>query len=262
MASSYPAGLVAFKLACQLSPIILTQGIATGFPFNMLPIFLLTQAGGFLSGPLGGFSSVVGTAVAAAGALTSLFGGSNPSDLDSYFANFQPLSGATLIDNQYGTYPLGSQQTAANAVIVQPLRVSLSMLIPVQEPLGYATKSLTMYSLQATISSHVAQGGTFIIVTPSYIYTNCLLLSLRDISGGATKQSQYEWAWDFFKPLLTSNQIAQSQSSLMQQITNAATGSANPAFSGLASSSPQSGASPLTGVGTGTTFGQATPSGS
>jgi hypothetical protein len=241
MASSYPAGLVAFKLACQLSPIILTQGIATGFPFNMLPIIVFTEAANF---PLG------------------ILGGQSPVDLDSYFANFQPLSGATLIDNQYGTYPLGSQQVAANAVIVQPLRVSLSMLIPVQEPLGYAAKSLTMYAIQAALSSHIAQGGTFTVVTPSYIYTNCLLLALRDISGGATKQSQYEWAWDFFQPLLTANQIAQSQSSLMSQITSAASGSANPGWSGLSSATPQGGSVPQTGVGTGTQYGQAIPNSS
>jgi hypothetical protein len=242
MASSYPAGLVAFKLACQLSPIILTQGIATGFPFNMLPIIVFTEAANF---PLGVLS------------------GQSPVDLDSYFANFQPLSGATLIDNQYGTYPLGSQQVAANAVIVQPLRVSLSMLIPVQEPLGYAAKSLTMYAIQAALSSHIAQGGTFTVVTPSYIYTNCLLLALRDISGGATKQSQYEWAWDFFQPLLTANQIAQSQSSLMSQITNAASGSANPGWSGLSSATPQAGSGtgvlPASTNLTGSSAGQAIP---
>jgi hypothetical protein len=220
MGSSYPAGLAAFKLACQLSPIILTNGLAQNFPFSMLPIIVFTQAADFTLG---------------------LLSGQSPVDLDSYFANFQPLSGATLIDNQYGTYPLGSQQVAANAVIVQPLRVSLSMLIPVQEPLGYAAKALTMYAIQAAISSHVSQGGTFTVITPSYIYTNCLLLSLRDISGGATKQSQYEWAWDFFQPLLTANQIQQSQSSLMQQITNAATGSANPGYSGLAAATTLSG---------------------
>jgi hypothetical protein len=220
MASSYPAGLAAFKLAVQLSPIILVNGIAQWFPFQMLPIIVFTEAANF---PLG------------------ILSGQSPIDLDSYFANFQPLPGATLIENQYGTYPLGSQQVAANAVIVQPLRVSLSMLIPVQEPLGYAAKALTMYAIQAAMSTHVSQGGTFTVVTPSYIYTNCLLLSLRDISGGATKQSQYEWAWDFFQPLLTAQQIQQSQSSLMQQITNAATGSANPGWSGLSSSAPLSG---------------------
>jgi hypothetical protein len=220
MASSYPAGLVAFKLACQLSPVIFTNGIAQGFPFNMLPIIVFTEAANF---PLGVLS------------------GQSPVDLDSYFANFQPLSGATLIDNQYGTYPLGSQQVAANAVIVQPLRVSLSMLVPARQPLGYTAKSLTLYALQAAVSSHVSQGGTFTVVTPSYIYTNCLLLALRDISGGATKQSQYEWAWDFFQPLLTANQIQQSQSSLMSQITSAATGSSNPGWSGLSTATPQSG---------------------
>lgn len=239
--SGLPPGLAAFKLACQLSPIILVDGIASIGPFGMLPIVALTEGGGAIGSLLSG-----NFVTAAIGAVTSGLGG-GPAGLDDFFANFQPLAGSTLIDNQYGTYPLASQQVAANAVIVQPLRVSLAMLIPVRQPFGYANKTATMMAMQASLSAHVAQGGTFTVVTPTYIYTNCLLLSLRDISGGATKQSQYEWAWDFMQPLLTINQIQQSQSSLMNQITNAAGGSANPAWSGAGTTvgSPPSGASTI-----------------
>lgn len=238
---SLSPGLAAFKLACQLSPIILVNGIAGSGPFGMLPIIALTEGGGAVGSLLSG--SLV---TAAVGAVTSALAGP-PENLDSFFANFQPLPGSTLIDNQYGTYPLASQQVAANAVIVQPLRVSLAMLIPVRNPFGYANKTATMMALQASLSSHVAQGGTFTVVTPTYIYTNCLLLSLRDISGAETKQSQYQWAWDFMQPLLTVQQIQQAQSSLMNQISTAAGGSTNPAWSGSGTTvgQPPSGAATI-----------------
>jgi hypothetical protein len=242
--SGISPGLAAFKLACQISPIILVGGIANITSFGMLPIIALTEGGGVLGSLASGnvLSSVSSGLTTLVGAATAIAGG-GPASLDDFFANFQPLAGSTLIDNQYGTYPLASQQVAANAVIVQPLRVSLAMLIPVRQSFGYANKTATMMALQASLSAHVTQGGTFTVVTPTYIYTNCLLLSLRDISGGATKQSQYEWAWDFMQPLLTINQIQQAQNSLMNQISTAGGGSASPAWSGAGTTvgSPPSG---------------------
>jgi hypothetical protein len=192
-------GGTAWKLSFQLSPIILTGGIAQNVPGGMLPIISITEALNFTLG---------------------LLSGANDLDLDNFFANFEPLPGSRLASNQYGKYPFANQAVAANAVIQQPLTISLLMRIPVRQPLGYAAKLATMSALQQAITQHTQSGGTFTVATPSYIYTNCLLDDLRDVSSGQSKQPQTAFQWDFEQPLITLAQAQQAQNSMMSKISS------------------------------------------
>lgn len=205
----------AFKDTFQLNPIFLTGGIAGGFPGGIVPITSLLQGNGLLSGILG--------------ALTS-FG------QDSNFANFEPLAGATLIDQEFGTYPFANQQVAANAVIQQPLAVSLRMISPVRIGMGYSNKLSVMTALKTTLEQHNNNGGTYTVATPSFFYTNGLLKSLSCTDAGETKQSQMEWRWDFFFPLLTLQQAQGAQNNLMNQLSNGTQINGQPSLSGLPSS--------------------------
>jgi hypothetical protein len=199
--SNAGAGAISYQLAFEVSPIILTNGIAT-FMGGMLPIIALTQSVDFLTGLLNG--------------------NANP-DLDSYFAQFMPLPGATLIDNKIGMYPFANQAIAANAIISQPLVVSLQMIVPARSNgSGVWSKLATMTALQFSLSQHNSLGGTYIVATPSYFYTNCIMTGMRDVSGGETKQAQYRWQLDFVQPLITLAQANQVQSQAMSLISNGA----------------------------------------
>jgi hypothetical protein len=206
-----PLGL-AWKLSFQLCPIFLTGGIAGSMPGGALPIILLTEALNFTGG---------------------ITEPSSIADLDTMFGNFQPLPGSKLIDQQAALYPFANQKVAANAVITEPLTVSLRMDCPVREGAGYFQKLATMTALQATLAQHNAAGGTYTVATPTYFYTNCLLRSLEDISDGATKQAQLSWRWDFIQPLLTQAQAIQAQNNLMSQISNGSQINGQPSYSGL-----------------------------
>lgn len=188
----------AFKLAFELSPIIFHGGIAKGILGGYLPIISITESLNFVEGIL------------SSGSLESL---------DDYFCHFSPLPGATLIDQQIGHYPFANQTVAANAVITQPLRISLRMICPVKSPGGYAAKLATFLALQYAVSRHNSFGGTYIIATPSFLYTNCVMLSLRDVSGGESKQVQNAWQWDFEQPLLSLASASAAQSASMDAIS-------------------------------------------
>lgn len=205
-------GQAAFKLGFQLSPIILTGGVANLIPGGMLPIISLTEAVNFTTG---------------------LLSGGDLPDLDNFFANFQPMPGASLIDNQVGEYPFANQQTAANAIISQPLMVSLRMICPVRDPFGYAAKLATMMALQSTLASHNNSGGTYTVATPSYFYTNCVMLGMKDVTAGDSKQAQVTWQLDFRQPLLTLEQAAQAQNSLMTRLSSGTAIDGIPSWSGL-----------------------------
>lgn len=206
-------GLAAYKLTFQLSPIILTGGIAAAIPGGMLPIISITEAINFVDGLLSG--------------------GDNLDDLDGFFANFHPLPGASIIDQQIGKYPFANQAVAANAVIRQPLMISMRMICPARDNAGYATKLATMLALQATLSQHNAQGGTYTIATPSFFFVDCVMTGMRDTSNAGTKQPQNTWQLDFEKPLLTLADAQQAQNNLMSQISNGTAISGVPSFSGL-----------------------------
>jgi hypothetical protein len=178
----------------------------------MLPIVAITEALNFVDGLLSGGGEL---------------------DLDDFFAHFVPLPGSTLIDQRLGEYSFANQAVAANAVITQPLVVSLRMICPVKSDHGYAIKLATMMALQATIAQHNASGGTYTVATPSFIYTNCVSLGLRDTSSAESRQAQNTYQWDFRRPLLTLQDVQSAQNNLMSQITAGTPLSGLPAYSGL-----------------------------
>jgi hypothetical protein len=196
--SSQGAGLTAYRLAFEISPIMLTNGIATLMPGGMLPIILLTEAANFVEGVLSG-------------------GG--PPNLDAYFAHFKPAAGATMIANKVAEYPFANMAVAANAIIAQPLSVSMEMIVPAIGEAGAWTKLAAMTALQAALANHTNQGGLFIVATPTYFYTDCILTDMRCVDSGETKQSQYRWQLDFRKPLVSLQAAAQAQNNLMSKIT-------------------------------------------
>lgn len=196
---SFSLGLDIYKLSFELSPIILTDGIASAIPGGMLPIIAITEALNFPDGLLTGGVGL---------------------GLDEFFAHFRPLPGATMIDNQFGKYPFANQAVAANAVIAQPFTISLLMVCPVRLDAGYPIKTAIMTALQAALAQHNANGGTYIIATPSRFYTNCVMTGMRDVSNQESKQAQNAWQLDFEQPLLTLAAAQQAQNGLMSKITS------------------------------------------
>lgn len=201
--------LTQFQLSYELSPIVLVNGIAQDVPDGKLPIISLLQAQDFNQGLLSGSSDI---------------------SYSDFIAHFNPLpSGSTLIDNSVATYPFANQQVAANAIIVQPLRVSLMMIAPAQDNGGYSSKLATFTSVQNALAQHSIQGGTYIVATPAFLWTNLLLLTLKDVTlQGETKQAQVRWQWDFFQPLITLEQAQAAQNSLMSKISSGAQVTGNP----------------------------------
>lgn len=208
---SLSPGSVAFRVAFQLSPIVFVGGIASFIPTG-LPIISITQALDFVEGLLGGADL----------------------DLDEFFANFHPLPGSSLIDQQIGKYPFANQAVAANAVIRQPLQISLRMICPARGEAGYALKLATMTALQSAFANHNAQGGTYTVATPSYFYTNCVMLDMKDTSSNQSMQAQNTYQIDFEQPLLTLQDALQAQNNLMSQITGGLPISGIPSYSGIA----------------------------
>lgn len=191
-------GQVIWDLAFQKSPIILTNGIASGINGPGIPIIALTESLNLVTG---------------------LLTGENGPTLDNFFATFIPVPGGTLIDQTIGEYPFANQAVAANAVIANPLTISLRMICPARQRFGYFTRLAIMTALQMTLAKHNAAGGTYTVATPTFFYTNCVMLRMSDITGGESAQPQTEWQLDFRKPLLTQNDAAGAQNSLMSKLT-------------------------------------------
>lgn len=190
------AGYEALKLALTVSPIVLTRGLAQSLG-GALPVVAITEGANFID---------------------NLLTSGAPPTLDNFFAHYQPMVGGTLIANDVGMYPFANQAVAANAVIAQPLNISLRMIVPARGTYGYAVKLATMGALKKTLDQHVFLGGTFSVITASYVYTDCLLTALQDISGGQSAQDQYEWEWAFVKPLVTSQDADTAHNALMQKV--------------------------------------------
>ncbi len=214
------SGAVTFQLQYQVSPIVMTGGIASNLLGSMLPVLSLSNSISFIDGLLSP--------------------GSTAPSLDDYFAYFQPLPGGTLIDQQIGMYPFANQAVAANAVIQQPLTISMLMVCPVGAGGGYATKAALMQSLQSSFYQHNTSGGLYTILTPFFPYTDCVMTSMTDVSSGQTKQVQNAYKLDFLKPLVTLAAVSQAQNALMSQI-----GAGVPTNSGVPAASNGRAAGPV-----------------
>ena len=204
-------GIAAYKLAFQLSPIVLVGGIAQ-LVGGMLPIISITESVHFATGLLSGTDNL---------------------ELDNFFAHFEPAQGSTLVDNQIGTYPFANQAVAGNAIIRQPLQLSMIMKCPPRDAFGVASKLATMMALKAALDQHHMLGGTYTVVTPSYFYTNGIMVGMRDVSSGESKNPQSAWQLDFQFPLLTLEQVQSVQNSLMSRLTSGSYINGTPAWSGL-----------------------------
>jgi hypothetical protein len=209
-----------FQLGYQISPILLSGGIAAGIPGQLLPIVVLTQ----------GISAV-------AGALT---GGGLPSSINQYFAQFTVIAGGRLISQDIGHYPFANQSAAANAVIADPLTVSVRMDCPANTQGSYLTKLAISTALQASLSTHNAAGGLYTIATPGFIYQNCILTALTDISGSGSAQVQYQWQFDFEQPLVTLQAAQQVYSNLLNKIGGGTQISGIPSWSGITTAASSS----------------------
>lgn len=193
-----------YDLAFQISPVIFSGGIASGIRGGMLP--------------------VVAT-------LSSLIDITLSQDIPWRFV-VKP--GGTVINQAIGLYPFANQRVAANAVVEEPLYIGLQLISPVNQTAGYTTKLAVFTSLRDTFQNHIDMGGTFIIATPSYIYEDCLLLSITDATSG-TRQQQILWNLEFQKPLVSTSGAKQAYSQLLDKIEKNLKVGPNPEWHGFES---------------------------
>jgi hypothetical protein len=219
-----------WQLSFQVSPIILVGGIANTLSTGLLPIIVFTEAIQF--DPIAGL----------------LTGNSIPTDLDDFFAQYVPMPGSSLVSNATGKYPSANQAVAANAIIQQPLNISMRMIAPVRETGGYFTKLAIFTALATALRQHNNSGGLYHVATPAYVYTYCIMTAMTDITEGESRQRQIEYQIDFEQPLVDAVDAATSLNAFIQRATNGSQISGNPTWSSPASTIGTSGGGSLTGT--------------
>lgn len=188
----YQNALEGFRRNYEIAPIWLVGGIAQNQPNKKMSILKLTE----------GNENIV------------------YADPNDYFAHFKVMSGGSLQDWGLAEYPFASMAMAANAVLQNPLKVSLIMYCPAQTNQNtYTAKSATITSLKYALDNHITNGGYFEVQTPAFTYSNCLLVSLRDITVQGDKQVQSMYQWDFSAPLILPSQTENVMNNLYQKLT-------------------------------------------
>ena len=175
----------AFKLAFEVSPILLVDGIASKIPGGVMPIAVLTEGLSLLHGEIRTRS----------------------------MAAFTPMAGTTLVQQDICNLNFYNQVTAANATVRKPNRVVMQMIRPAStEDGGYTTKGMTFTTLKMALDMHNQYGGCYTVMTPSFIYTRCLMRSFIDTSGFSeqNKQVQHTWQIEFEQPLSSVEQTVKT----------------------------------------------------
>ncbi|MHA1063412.1 hypothetical protein ACR9GP_05820 [Enterobacter ludwigii] len=189
-----------FKLAFEISPIILVDGIASQVPGGAIPIAVFTE----------GLSMTYGQLVSG-------------SDMATFTTRFYPMAGTSMIAQEIGTYPFYDMATAANSVVRMPNRIAMQMVRPANaENAPYPEKIVTFTALKTALDYHNASGGSYTVLTPACVYTGCLMRSLIDVSGFSdeNKQVQHTWCLEFEQPLLQLSQLEQVMGNMMQKFND------------------------------------------
>jgi len=189
------------QLSYQVCPIILTGGAVTELPGGVLPMLSLLNPVNMGTG-------------------APLFPWQNINDLDDAFAAFNILPGGTLISQSIAKYPFANQWVAANAVIREPLTLSIIMDTPMRGPNAWAYKHMIFTALKATLDNHNNAGGTYTVATPAYQYDNLVMTSLTDNSRGNNSLPQNAWRFDFEKPLISMADLGAAQNQQMSNLSN------------------------------------------
>ena len=198
-------GQAVFQGLYEISPIFLTGGLAGFLPGSTLPLTAITE-------------------------LLDISG----LESKEFFAHYRPLPNSTLIDFSVAEYPFANMEVAANAVVQNPLKISMLMVCPAQNYFGYPLKLALMTLLQTQLQAHINAGGSFTVLTPAYVYTNCLLTNIRDVSSPTSKQVQEMYQLDFVQPLLTESAASSVLGNLMNKVNNGLP--AIPQWSGVSTS--------------------------
>lgn len=208
------------QLSYQVCPIILTGGVASQLPGSIMPmlsLFGVPQQGGSLAPGILPFQM---------------------DSLDDAFAAFNVLPGGTLVAQSIGKYPFANQWVAANAVIREPLTLSVIMDTPMRGPNAWALKHMVFTALKATLDQHNNAGGTYTVATPAYQYDNLVMLSLTDNSRGSNSLPQNAWRFDFEKPLISMAELGMAQNQQMANLTNGTPTDGNPTALRTGSTTP------------------------
>lgn len=187
----------AFKLAYELSPIFLVNGIAENIPGGTLPIVAITEGLSFVNGILKGSVN------------------------EPNAAHFMPAPGTTLINQEIAEINFYDQVTAANSTITRNKSITMQMLRPISTTDGgYGTKGLSFMTLKAALERHNESGGWYNVLTPACLYTGCLLERLVDVSpfSEENKQVQYQWQFEFTQPALTQSDVTDALNGLFGKI--------------------------------------------
>ncbi len=198
-----------FRLAYEIAPIMLVGGIAANLNNGSASILMVTEGDE----------------------------GANYADPNDYFAHFRPMPGGTLIDFDSAKYPIFSMAMAANAMLQKPLRIGLRMDCPARTGRNnYPSIQTTITRIQQQLQAHILAGGTFTVATPGFIYQNCLLIGVRDVSSVSGAKVQTAFELDFEQPLITQAQAQQTYGSLMNKLANGLPVSNPPSYSGVSTS--------------------------
>jgi hypothetical protein len=188
------------QLLYQLTPIWLQNGIASSITGGYLPIL-----------------SILNYEIFAA--LTSQQPIADDWSFENAFAIFQPAPGGSLVSQSVAEYPFANVSVAANAIIRNPINVSMVMMTPMKEDNAWAMKQSRMTSLKSVLDTHNNLGGTYVVFTPAYVYSDMAMLDLTDISTGTSPLPQNTWRWDFTKPLISLADIYGAENNLIAKIT-------------------------------------------
>ena len=189
----------AYELVYMRSPIILVDGIAT-FQGGYMPIIELTE---FLN-----VLSIIESTVTTGSPLKDMYG------------TFQVQGGTTLLQYANGEYPFQNVATAVNYQMKLPNQIVFEMLTPFKKSMDLFNQLPIMTVLIQALERHRAMGGYYMLLTPSKIYTSCLLNAITQVDYMSDQQLQMAWMWSFTEPLLTEEAAEKAYNDVMDKIAN------------------------------------------
>lgn len=189
-----------YSLAFEKSPILLTGGIAQ-LVGGTLPIIALSEGMNILSNAI-------------TGNIKGILEG------ETFFI-FKPIAGGSVIRNAVAMTPFYNQVTVANSLISEPNTISLRCLCPISRSNHALSKTVKFTNIVNLLEYHNNNGGLYTVLTPSYIYRDCIMQNIIDENSSVDGSSQFQsvWRMDFIQALVSKSSATHVLNHFMEKAT-------------------------------------------
>ena len=150
--------------------------------------------------------------------IPKLFGAGASVPLPLIGFTYMPMDRVELLNYSYSQYPFLNRESITNTYIKNPTRFQLLAVKPITRLNTFFFNFATNIALKKFLEKYINAGGTFLVITPWEVITDCVVEKLEGVKFNDTSLGE-GFLFSFYKPNIYEDTTG-SQSNFLKALTN------------------------------------------